>query len=488
MVLSLVGKYKRKIKMYSNETHKLKWIIFIVSAIGGFLAMMDSNTVNVALYEIAQNFNITISSAQWAVTSYILILSTFLTLFGKLNDLISRKNLYALGYLVFALGALFNTLSFNLITLIIARIIQALGASILLSNNYAIISSIFKGNERAKALGFSTALMALAGMSGPMIGGFLMHYVSWRAIFVPSIIIGLIGAYYSLKFIPEIIHKSEFKFDYLGMIYQLIAILSMLLVIAKGHNWGWGSNRIICLSVIFIIFSIIFYFREKSITYPVINFELFKSKVFSYGNFALLIAYFALFTNALLFPFYTQQVLEETPLMTAVLILPFSLMFMIMALLNGKMTKKLHSSILMTTGTILIILGYIIFTFTTDKLTTANAIYIIIAQALIGAGSGCYQPSVNALIVSVAPMGKMGIASGILAMFRNVGMLLGITISVSIFDFVKHNSLLKGANEIQAFVDGYHGAIYWAIFFGIICAVLSYMSHKAYKHEKDLKY
>lgn len=471
--------------MYNEQMHILKWIIFAVSAIGGFLAMMDSNTVNVALYEIARDFNISISSAQWAVTAYILILSTFLTLFGKLNDLISRRNLYAAGYLIFALGALFNTLSFNLITLIIARSVQALGASILLSNNYAIISSVFKGNKRAKALGFSTALMALAGMSGPMIGGFLMHYVTWRAIFIPSIVIGLIGAYYSLKYIPEIVHKSEFKFDYPGMVYQLIAILSMLLVIAKGYAWGWTSDRIIILSIVFVIFSIVFYFREKSIQYPVINFELFKSKVFLYGNFALLVAYFSLFTNALLFPFYTQHVLGQTPLMTAVLILPFSIMFMIMALLNGKLTKKLHSSILMTTGTILIVLGYILFTTTTDKLTYWN---IFIAQALIGAGSGCYQPSVNALIVSVAPMGKMGIASGILAMFRNVGMLLGIAISVSIFDCIKDSALLKGFSETQAFVQGYHGAIYWAIFFGIICAILSYMSHRAYKHEKDLKY
>ncbi len=471
--------------MFSNETSKLKWTIFTVSAIGGFLAMMDSNTVNVALFEIAKSFKITIASAQWAVTSYILILSTFLALFGKLNDLISRRNLYALGYLIFALGAFFNTLSFNLITLILARIIQALGASILLSNNYAIISSIFKGNKRAKALGFSTALMALAGMSGPVFGGFLMHYISWRAIFIPSIIIGLIGAYYSLKYIPEIIHKQEFKFDYAGLIYQLIATLCALLVIAKGHFWGWGSERIIILSAIFVIFSIIFYFREKSIDYPVINFELFKSKVFLYGNFALLIAYFALFTNALLFPFYTQDVLGESSLMTAVLILPFSVMFMITALLNGKMTKKLHSSILMTTGTILIILGYILFTTTGDTLTYWN---IIIAQGLIGAGSGCYQPSVNALIVSVAPIGKMGIASGILAMFRNVGMLLGITISVSIFDYVKNMNLQKGLSETQSFIAGYHCAIYWAIFFGIICAILSYMSHCAYKHEKNLKY
>ena len=467
--------------MYSEQTTKLKWIIFTVSAIGGFLAMMDSNTVNVALYEIANDFNININAAQWAVTAYILILSTFLTLFGKLNDLVSRSNLYALGYLIFALGAFLNTFSFNLPVLILSRIVQALGASILLSNNYAIISSIFKGNERAKALGFSTALMALAGMSGPILGGFLMHYFSWRSIFIPSVIIGLVGAYCSKKYIPEIVHKSEFKFDYFGMVYMLIAILSMLMVISKGHDWGWLSNRIIIFGILFFIFSIIFYFQEKKIPYPVVNFELFKSKVFTYGNFALLIAYFALFTNALLFPFYTQKVLGQSPVMTAVLILPFSIMFMLLALLNGKLTKKLHSSILMTTGTILIVLGYVFFTTVGDTLTYWN---IIIAQALIGAGSGCYQPSVNALIVSVAPMGKMGIASGILAMFRNVGMLLGITISISIFDFAKNSALNNGLNETLAFVKGYHCAIYWAIFFGIVCTILSYLSHRAYKDEK----
>ena len=467
--------------MNSEQTHTIKWIIFTVSAIGAFLAMMDSNTVNVALYEIAQNFDIGIKQAQWAVTIYILVLSTFLTLFGKLNDLVSRRNLYALGYLIFAIGAFFNTVSFNIITLILARVVQATGASILLSNNYAIISSVFKGNERARALGFSTAFMALAGMSGPMFGGFLMHYVTWRAIFVPSIIIGLIGAYYSKKYIPEIVHKSEFKFDYLGMVLQLIVISSMLLIISKGHDWGFTSHRIIILSVIFVVFAFLFYFQEKRIPYPVINFELFKSRVFTYGNFALLVAYFALFTNALLFPFYTQEVLKGTPLMTAVLILPFSFMFMLMALLNGKMSKKLHSSILMTTGTILIILGYLFFTTVSDKLVYWN---IIIAQALIGAGSGCYQPSVNALIVSIAPPGKMGIASGILAMFRNVGMLLGISISISIFDFFKNLSIVKNLNSTQAFLNGYHTAIYFAIFFGVICAILSYMSHKAYKKEK----
>ena len=467
--------------MNSEQTHTIKWIIFTVSAIGAFLAMMDSNTVNVALYEIAQNFDIGIKQAQWAVTIYILVLSTFLTLFGKLNDLVSRRNLYALGYLIFAIGAFFNTVSFNMMSLILARVVQATGASILLSNNYAIISSVFKGNERARALGFSTALMALAGMSGPMFGGFLMHYVTWRAIFVPSIIIGLIGAYYSKKYIPEIVHKSEFKFDYLGMVLQLIVISSMLLIISKGHDWGFTSHRIIILSVIFVVFAFLFYLQEKRIPYPVINFELFKSKVFTYGNFALLVAYFALFTNALLFPFYTQEVLKETPLMTAVLILPFSFMFMLMALLNGKMSKKLHSSILMTTGTILIILGYLFFTTVSDKLVYWN---IIIAQALIGAGSGCYQPSVNALIVSIAPPGKMGIASGILAMFRNVGMLLGISISISIFDFFKKLSIVKNLNSTQVFLNGYHAAIYFAIFFGVVCAILSYMSHKAYKKEK----
>lgn len=469
--------------MFSEQTTKIKWIIFTVSAIGGFLAMMDSNTVNVALVEIAKNFNVDITHAQWTVTAYILILSTFLTLFGKLNDLISRSNLYALGYLIFALGAFLSAFSINFPLLILSRIIQAAGASILLSNNYAIISSVFKGNERARALGFSTALMALAGMSGPMAGGILMHYFNWRAIFIPSVIIGIVGAYFSKKYIPEIVHKMKFKFDYFGMIFMLVAIFSMLLIISKAHSWGFLSFRIKSLTVIFVLFSIIFYFREKSIDFPVVNFELFKSKVFTYGNFALLIAYFSLFTNALLFPYYTQQVLKESPVMTAVLILPFSVMFMVMAMLNGKMTKKLHSSILMTTGTVLIILGYMLFLTVGDKLVLWN---IIIAQGLIGAGSGCYQPSVNALIVSVAPMGKMGIASGILAMFRNVGMLLGITISVTIFDVIKNNILSQGFDFNYAFIKGYHGAIVSAVAFGIICAVLSYMSHCAYRHEKNL--
>ena len=139
-----------------------------------------------ALYEIAKDFNADINAVQWVVTGYILILSSFLMLFGKLNDVVNRRILYTTGFLVFAGGSILNILSFNLPMLILCRLIQSLGASILLSNNIAIISSVFKGKKRAKAIGFSSAMMALSGMTGPAIGGFLMHYFGWRGVFSPG--------------------------------------------------------------------------------------------------------------------------------------------------------------------------------------------------------------------------------------------------------------------------------------------------------------
>lgn len=463
----------------NTKSINIKWEIFFVSATGGFLAMLDTNTVNVALYEIAKDFNVSITQVQWVVTSYILVLSTFLTLFGKLNDIIDRRHLYAGGYIVFGLGSLFNFFAPNIITLIVCRMLQALGASILLSNNYAIISSVFKGKKRAKALGFSSALMALSGMTGPALGGFLMHYFGWRSIFIPGIIMALCGAYFSEALIPSVKHHKQFKFDYMGMLFLLIATFSLLLIVSQGHSWGWFSKKIILIFFIFVIFSMLFYREEKRVKYPVIDFKLFKSKVFLFGNFALLLSYFALFANAMLFPFYAQEILKATPLVTGLLIIPFSLSFVTAACFGGRLVNKFGSGALMVTGSVFIIIGLLLFSLCSSE---SNYTKIILAQMIAGLGSGLYQPSVNIIIMNSAMTSEMGIASGILALFRNSGMLLGIMISISVFDFIKINALKSAMTYTDAFLSAYHGALLFGAGFAFICMIFSFLTYKAKKY------
>ncbi len=467
--------------MENTQTEQIKWKIFFVSAVGGFLAMLDSNTVNVALYEIAKDFNAEMDCVQWVVTGYILILSSFLMLFGKLNDVLNRRTLYTSGFVVFFLGSIFNLFALNLPMLVVSRLIQSLGASILLSNNYAIISSVFKGKKRAKAIGFSSAMMAFAGMTGPSLGGFLMHYFGWRGVFIPGIVVALVGGIMSSRMIPAIKHFEEFKFDYKGMVYLFVATFSMLILISKAHEWGVKSYLTLIFFILMILFGVIFYFREKKITFPIVDFELFRSKVFVFGNFAMLISYFALFSNAVMFPYYAQVVLSATPLMTALLILPFSTCFMFAAVFNGKLSTKYESGLLMTAGAIFIVLGLLLFSTCGSSL---DIVKIILAQMLMGTGSGMYQPSANIVVMGAAPINETGMASGILAMFRNTGMLLGIMISLCIFDIEKARFLSLNMSEFSAFILAYRRVLIAGFVFAVICLFLSY---RTYREKKKLK-
>ena len=467
--------------MEKDRREQVKWLIFLVSATGGFLAMLDSNTVNVALYEISKDFNAEMSLVQWVVSGYILILSSFLMLFGKLNDVVDRRKLYTTGFVLFAAGSILNICSFNLWMLITCRLIQSLGASILLSNNYAIITSVFKGRKRAKAIGFSSAMMAFSGMTGPCLGGFLMHYAGWRGVFIPGIIVGILGAFLSSRVIPAIKHTEKFTFDYKGMIYLFISTFSMLLIISKIHEWGLKSAPVIAFFMIMILFGAVFYLREKRISFPVVDFALFKSKVFLFGNFAMLISYFALFSNAVMFPYYSQVVLGASPLKTALLIVPFSTCFMIAAIFNGKLSDKYSSGLLMTYGAMFIVLGLLLFSTCGSEIDTMK---IILAQMLMGTGSGMYQPSANLIVLSAAPIYETGMASGILAMFRNTGMLLGIMISLCIFDLGKEKYLNSGLSEFASFVEAYREVLIAGAVFAVICLFLSF---RTYREKKKLK-
>lgn len=150
----------------------IKWLICILIITGNFLGMLDSSTVNLALYPIANGLGVTLVEVQWIVIAYMLVLTVFLPFFGKLGDIFPKNKIYSAGFLIFACGALLNATAQNLYMLITFRCIEALGASVMIANGPAAIAAIFKGEERGKALGINACLVAIGGMSGPAVGGF----------------------------------------------------------------------------------------------------------------------------------------------------------------------------------------------------------------------------------------------------------------------------------------------------------------------------
>ncbi|MDY6383332.1 MAG: MFS transporter [Cyanobacteriota bacterium] len=452
---------------------RFKWFICVIVILGNFVGMLDSTTVQLALYPIAKNLNITLSQIQWIIVAYMLILTVFLPFFGKLGDLFPKNKIYSTGFLIFGTGALLNCFAPNFGMLIVFRCIEALGASILVSNGNGIIATLFKGKDRGTALGLNASIIAIGGMTGPALGGAMIHFFGWRSIFAPVVPIALISAYLSYKLIPSYHHKKEFKFDYKGFIYFTIALFALLLAISEGHSWGWKSLKIAALGVLTLVFGGLFYFRDKKINYPMINFKMFKIKTFTLGNIAVMTSYMAMFTNSILLPMFLQGIMKYNAFIAGLLILPYSLAQCISSPFAGSYAGKHGSKLLTRVGPCIYITALLIFT-TFD--THTKIWEVIFASIIMGIGNGCFQsPSNNAILTSVKKE-ELGIASGILSLARNLGNILGVAITITLFE--QFRNMFADEGFVKAFLNSYHLTMVFGIVFALICLICSIFAYR----------
>ncbi len=459
---------------------KYKWIIFYTTVAGTFLAILDGTTVNIALFKIAQDFALKMTQVQWVYIAYMLVLTIFLPFFGKLGDIFQRNKVYAAGYLLFGLGAFLNFTAHNFYLLIIYRCIEALGGSILLSNANAIISSVFRGEKRAKIMGINGAIIALGGMSGPVIGGVLMNLFGWNHIFLIHVPFAIAGAFLAYKTIPSFRVTRMFEFDYAGFLLFTLFLSCMLVCIAQGHTWGWLSPVILSIASLAVVCGILFYLREHHIQYPLIDFKMFKNRTILWGNIALITCYGAMFSSNILFPFFAQDIMEFNPLRTALLMLPFSVTVAVMAPLVGIMAAKFGSKYLTCLGAATIAAALLIFA--TLRGNSSLAV-IVIAHALLGGGSALFQAPANVAIMEATNKHDFGISSGLMALSRNFGTMTGIGLAVTVFDMVKSFYVKNNMLYDLAFVKSYHITLYFGVLFALICAVISCFAFKKNKEQ-----
>lgn len=462
------------------STKEIKWTMFVITAVGNFIAMLDATTVNLALYPMAVDLHVTMSQIQWGMIAYMLVLTVFLPFFGKLGDIFPKNKLYSVGFSLFALGAFLNTTADSFGLLIAYRCLEALGASIMLSNAQAIIATIFKKERRGKALGLNGCIVAIGGMSGPALGGILINSFGWHSVFLPCIPVALAGAYYAYKMLPHSIKtdRKNFKFDYKGFFYFTISLFALLLAISEGHSWGWNSLKIISLGVITLIFGVLFYIRDHHINYPLINFSMFKIKPFTFGNLAVMTSYMAMYTNSILLPFFLQEILKYNALKTGLLILPYSVTLSVMAPIAGRLSGKYGSRYLTIAGPIVYCIALLMFTLY-DK--NAAMWQIVLASGIMGIGNGLFQSPSNNAIMTCVKTEELGLASGILALSRNMGNILGVAVTITLFETFRNIFLDTGKVYDLAFLSSYRTTMCFGIFFGLCCLTFAYIAYKPHK-------
>lgn len=447
------------------DTRFKKWFILFNAALSTFMATLDGSIVNIALPIISKELKVNISSIQWIVTSYLLTISILLLVWGRLSDIYGRKKIFAFGFMVFTIGSALCGFSSSLHLLVFARILQAVGASAMMGLSQGIVTQAFPPNERGKALGIIGTTVAIGSLVGPSLGGVLVHTIGWQSIFFINIPIGLLGTLLTFAIIPDIHDKSASKaFDFKGTFLFALTILLIYIGLLFVQEGKLTILQFLPMLAIAIISFYLLLRVEKKSSSPLINLNLFKIHEFSLGLGSGFLSFVAINSTLLFFPFYLQNVLKMDTLAAGLLISFYPITAAVTAPFSGWLSDKI-------TYRPLTIVGLTISTVVLIGISTLNAnsshILIGVLMAFMGAGLSFFQSPNNSSVMGSVPKNQLGIAGGLNALIRNLGMVSGATLSVILFSFMTRanlNSLSGGAASIstELFLKGFRVVILMA--------------------------
>jgi len=444
------------------------------------MATLDGSIVNITLPVISGYFSVSINSIQWIVTAYLLTISALLLVWGKISDIHGRKVLFAVGLGVFTLGSLLCGLSNNFTMLIIARVVQAIGASITMALVQGIVTSIFPAAERGKALGVVGTVVAIGSLVGPSLGGILVQFGGWKSIFFINIPFGIVGIVLTLFLMNESEDRTEKKsFDFAGSIIFVftIALLFIGLLSLQGGilSAGWVLGM---LSVAILLF-VVFVRYEKRQSNPLLDITLFKNPVFSINLATAYISFLAMFAYIFFMPFYLQYALRMDVLTAGLIMSVYPVTTGIVSPVSGWMSdRKAHIP--------LSLIGLAINTAALTLLafldSTSSKIHVMLLIMALGFGSALFQSPNTSSIMGSVPRNKLGVAGSINAFFRNFGMISGTTFSVMVFMAVTKtgiDNMTGGAFDTGLFLYGFRTVLLSAAAISLAGVGLS-----AYRHQR----
>ena len=413
----------------TNDNYKNRWAILTIVLMSTFMATLDSSIVNVALPEMSKSLNVTSAGIQLVVTSYLIIISATILIFGRLGDMLGKTNVYKFGIALFTIGSLFCGISNSLLVLVVARVIQAIGAAGTMANSQGIITEVFPANERGKALGISGTAVALGALVGPALGGFIVDAISWKYIFLINLPIGIITFIYSFKILPKARRIVNGKLDGLGALLFMLTIVPLFLALGKSQEVGFTRPIILFGFIIPIISFILFIMVEKKRKYPLLQLHIFENKLFSLSVICGFLSFVAIFCSNIIQPFYFQDVMKFSPAFTGMILMIYPLVLAVVAPFSGQLSDKVGSEILTFIGLVVTSIGLLLMSMLNENSSLISIIFFIVVMST---GNGLFQSPNNSLVMSTVPKDKLGIAGSVNALVRNIGMVCGIALSTTI--------------------------------------------------------
>ncbi|MEJ2252284.1 MAG: MFS transporter [Candidatus Lokiarchaeota archaeon] len=405
-----------------------KWLALSATSFGLLIAVMTGTALIIALPDIAEGLNSSMLIIIWVLMSYMLVTTVLVPSIGRVADILGRKRLFVWGSIIFSVSSLFAGISQTGIELLIARIIQSIGGSLMMANSTAIVTDAFPKKELGMALGINGMVLSVAFAFGPILGGFLVVTMGWRWIFFINVPFGAFTVIWSLLQIRDIapIPKGQ-RFDWSGAITFTAGVFFLLLGLTEGAIGAWNSPLVIGSFIIAIILIPLFIRIESKKKQPMLDLRLFKTRVQAFAYSSNLMNGIARGALMFLLIFFLLGIDGMTPFAASLYLIPFAMAMMITSPISGRLSDKYGSRVLSSLGLLITaigLLGFAIFIRVSMSLGE-----IIFWGSVIGFGSGMFNSPNTNTIMAMVPPERRGIAGSTRTMMNNSGSVISIAMA-----------------------------------------------------------
>lgn len=438
-----------------------KRLTLAATILGSSMAFIDGSVVNVALPKIQQALRADATATQWIVNAYLLLLGSFVLIGGSAADLYGRRRIFVLGLAVFTAASIACGLSPNFTVLIASRAVQGLGAALLVPASLAMLGATFEEHERSQAVGIWAGAGALMSAAGPVLGGWLVDQVSWRAIFLLNVPLAIVAAALALRFACESRDPHPRRLDFIGAATAAVGLAAITWSVDAVPASGFHDIAVLAQfaagAALLVLFVVVEARQREQAMMPL---SLYRSRNFSATNALTLLLYFALGGAIYFLPFALIRLGGYSATQAGAALLPFALIMGFGASLIGTLADRLGPRLLLTIGPIIAACGFAMLAFVEFKHPYWISVFPPIV--LLGVGMAITVPPLTSTVMAAAGKAHTGIASGVNNAAARVAGLLAVAGlgAVLLANFSYHlggSEPAKAADALNAVMSGQPG-------------------------------
>ena len=407
-----------------NQISRKSLALFGLS-LGYFMVLLDTTIVTVALPSIHADMGGTLSSLEWVVNAYTVLFASLLLSMGALSDRFGAKRIFIGGLVLFAAASALSAMVTDLDPLIVLRGVLGVGGAAMTSASLALIASVFQEpKERTKALGVFASVSGVALALGPVLGGMLADWIGWRSIFIVNVPIAILSLIIMMGSVSETKRNRERGLDLPGQTTAIVFFLALTFALVEGGSLGWDSPYVTIAVLTAAVGLLLFVIVEARSASPMLPFRLLRQRGISAGLFTGLAVNFGFSGGLFVLTFLFQQDRGYAAWLTGLAFLPLTLPMMVNPIVTSRIVNRVGARLPMICGSILTSIGTLMLTIADGK----HDWLIYMDLFLIGYGLSLIIPPLVMSVVSAAPAGQAGVASGALNSIRQLGSALGVAV------------------------------------------------------------